>query len=321
MIQSFFSNFVYLFVAFHCVISNFALADAEVDAQTITRLKKYSQKLRKRIGLVDSPNTPTRGSIAVLDSGLDPEHKYISKNVVQYVHFKNGRAHTKITRSDLRKSIDYTNGHGTCVVSAVKNVLPKASVKYFDVRSFSEFSKAVDIIIKDPNILVVNMSKVYARHRCCHKDFIRLAQAGKIIICSAGNSEEKKQNPAVLAELLNNPKTLGRIVVVGATKETPHGEKICNFSVQARHLEKHYITAPGEKILTACNNNRTGYRPTCQFVDGTSFAAPIVSAVVMKILSDNPYLSIDEAISVLKGNVKAENRDIYGCGQLKLNRL
>ena len=138
--------------------------------------------------------------MAVIDSGFDKNHWYLKKNIHSYTLFKQSKQdwvafddnQTPLRWQDHKKYIDQSMGHGTSVSGVIKHIHPSVNLKLFNVTSFTQLTKAVNLIIKDPSIQVVNISKGYTRHSQCHADLLKLATAGKIVVCSAGNEQDKK---------------------------------------------------------------------------------------------------------------------------------
>lgn len=236
-------------------------------------LYAFSASLRQKLGISQPMLVETKKNcVAVIDAGLQPNHWYMRSGPVRSFVFG---------RTALKERIDYSNGHATAVVSMVRHVNPGAQVACYNTASFKEFTRVVDHLVKDPTVLVVNISKGYSRFDKCHPDLWRLAEAGKIVICSAGNEPDKKVDPRIVARLVTNHRAHGRILIVGAGYEKADKTyKLCDFSVRPNKSRAHYVVAPGEGLTAAVCNKQSSYESCTGSLSGTSFAAPIVAGLV-----------------------------------------
>ena len=98
------------------------------------------------------------------------------------------------------------------------------------------------------------------------------------VICASGNQNSSVGYPA------NNT----NVIAVGSTSQSDQRSSFSNFGPQL------FISAPGEQIKSTQLNNTYGNS------DGTSFAAPQVSAVVGLISSINPSLTVQQIRDVLR---------------------
>ena len=130
---------------------------------------------------------------------------------------------------------------------------------------------------------------------------------GVTLVGSSGN-DYHKGNPVMY------PAALEGVLGVGAIDQ--HGSATY-FSSSGHYVD---LSAPGENVLTTASGGN--YR----YVDGTSFAAPYVSAAAALVRSANPTLSKAQVDQVLIDTVDHHghgpgHRDVrYGVGLLRADR-
>lgn len=101
-----------------------------------------------------------------------------------------------------------------------------------------------------------------------------------IVVCASGN-----YSMGALAYPASHPS----VIAVGAIDQNSRKAVFSNYGTNLS------VVAPGVDIYsTTLSSNLYGYS------DGTSFAAPQVSAVIALILSVNPYLSCDEVRNIIE---------------------
>lgn len=99
------------------------------------------------------------------------------------------------------------------------------------------------------------------------------------VVCSSGNQNTGVSYPA------NN----ANVIAVGSTNQNDQRSSFSNFGPEL------FIAAPGEQIRSTQLNNTYGNS------DGTSFAAPQISAVIGLIRSINPNLTVQQIRGILSG--------------------
>lgn len=137
------------------------------------------------------------------------------------------------------------------------------------VLSSSHIARGV-IYAADNGARVINISSGSSRYSKSYYAALHYAiEKGAVIVCSAGNeSSEKPVYPAAY--------DLPGLLSVGASDR---GDNPCWFSNYGSWVD---VSAPGENIVTTFLRNR--YDET----RGTSFAAPMVAAVVALVVSHYP---------------------------------
>jgi subtilisin family serine protease len=112
------------------------------------------------------------------------------------------------------------------------------------------------------------------------KDAIKYAYSeGITLIASSGNSG---------TDVIHYPSGLPQVISVGASDRS---DQVAGFSNWGPTID---LVAPGVEILTARAGG--GY----DFVNGTSFSAPMVTATAGLLLSENPKLTTDQIRSMLQ---------------------
>ena len=106
--------------------------------------------------------------------------------------------------------------------------------------------------------------------------------AGAIVVVAAGNSsQDLDQYPFA-------PANCNNVITVAATTKSGQRASFSNYGSRVT------VSAPGEFILTT-----TVGGDEYNYVDGTSFATPIVSGIVSLMLSANPNLNYNQTLAIL----------------------
>ena len=224
--------------------------------------------------------------------------------------------------------------HGNGVVHiASDQVAPDANVQIYEVANnkgnFKSFYEIGDIISSAQDANIYNFSwsaigsyanEVQSRSQMEHmtdKHFIdSLSNAAKqndaIFVWAAGNeynfqSSSLSAMPRVIPELKDH-----FINVVAWDSQT---QSLATFSNACGVTMNYCITAPGTDLQSSASNQK---------LDGTSFAAPIVSAAVAVIREAFPYMKSSEITNLLFTTARdlgaAGIDNIYGHGMLDMER-
>lgn len=221
-------------------------------------------------------------NIAVIDSGIDTSHSQI--NTIA------GGVKIQIDDNQtVHLSNDYSDylGHGTACAGIIKQFTPKInlySVKIFD-NTLTANSLALVVALQwciNNKIDVVNISlgTEDAVYKTPLKKICRNAiRAGSIII-AAQNNEATESLPAILPE------------VIGVTGGLLHTTD--NYYYRPQHPIE-CIANNSEQSVCWLNNKHVTKK-------GNSFAAPHITAIVTKLLIQNPQWSLTKIRTGLKAN-------------------
>jgi thermitase len=244
--------------------------------------------------------------VAVLDTGIQRDHPdFVGKIVGGW------------NSEDLSSNYDAVNPHGTMVAGVIGSV-PNNGVgitplgwntKVAMVRVtndpegwayISALARGV-LWAADNGYKIVNMSYRGWSHPTVDDAAKYLRNRGGILVGSAGNSGHDYGDNGT-------PNT----IVVSATNDS---DKFAHWSSFGMSVD---ICAPGEDILTTTINS--GYA----YVNGTSFSAPLVAAVIALMWSVNKDLSIDDVERILLSSTDKLSPEgwspYYGWGRLNAKK-
>ncbi|NEX93689.1 S8 family peptidase [Caulobacter sp. 17J65-9] len=141
----------------------------------------------------------------------------------------------------------------------------------------------------------------------------RATAAGVVVVISAGNSSGS--SPEWPARYATDARFGGLVVAVGSVSI---GGGLSSFSNRAGVSAQSYIVAPGEDVITNCDNDG------CWRVSGTSFAAPHVAGAVALLLQLFPNLTGREALDIVLQTALDVGDDgtdvVFGRGMLDIAR-
>jgi subtilisin family serine protease len=256
--------------------------------------------------------------VAVIDSGVDASHPDLSGKILDAESFVGGSARTD------------TLGHGTFVAGligagvnngiGIAGLAPSAQLLVAKVVTKSRTipveaeAKAIRWAV-DNGARVINMSlggvrdpldpdrDTYSR---LEADAVAYAVAnGVVVVAAVGNSDQAPSSPWRFASY---PAALPHVLGVSATTDTG---AVPAFSNRDRVYND--IAAPGLRILSSLPRPLTARYPACseqgysscgpedyREAQGTSFAAPQVSAAAAVLLSLRPTLRPEQVTKLLQ---------------------
>ena len=239
--------------------------------------------------------------IALIDSGIT-DHSSLSGADIQ-------------TLNVIKNSS--SSGHGTAVASlivsqdpAVKGVAPRAellNIPVFDQDGNSNtFDVAAAIIAAvDQDVDIINMSLGSYGDSLVLKNAVQYATENGIVIVAASGNDGSSQAvyPAAYKDVVS---------VAAVDMNANHA----SFSNSGFHIS---IAAPGVGVASAWEDN--------QFVSfsGTSASAPLVSAALATLMSEQPDLSANDAAIIMLANaddvgaIGGDER--YGSGTVNVERM
>lgn len=250
--------------------------------------------------------------IAVIDSGADEQHPDLQGVFSEVVDF------TGTSKRDR-------DGHGTHVcgiIAATRNnslgvrgvceTRRLMSLKALGPYVPAGYYRAIDHATR-AGARVINLSLGGEDEDPTETNLIRLAlRAGIVVVVAMGNEKQDGNRPSY-------PARLPGVIAVGATDEA---DRIAEFSNTGRHIA---LVAPGVSILSTVPSTATSRaRGTAYDVmDGTSMAAPHVSAAAALLLAKRPQATPSQVRQALRKGAdrvpgQRSDNDTYGAGRLNV---
>ena len=259
-------------------------------------------------------------TIAIIDSGIDTDHPEFTDaegNSIINIHSYDASNDKTVNQYGI-DVIEDTNGHGTAVAGVIAaqmnevgivGIAPDVDLLIIkcDVNEAGEFTSSADIVFAiyyaiEMDVDVINMS-LGGDGGSDMQAAIQLA-VDSDIICVAAAGNDATDDP-------HYPAAYDMVIGVGAL--TDNSWAIANYSNYGINSD---IVAPGTALTTAIGGGYT-------YENGTSMAAPIVSASVALYLSQNEYATYDrvkaELLAAGKDLGDLGEDDTYGFGALDLN--
>ncbi|WP_216829503.1 S8 family peptidase [Alkalihalobacterium elongatum] len=245
-------------------------------------------------------------TIAVLDTGVDPEHQDLKGKVLEGFNAFDGTSNS----NDL-------HGHGTHVagiaaaitnnvtgiagVAWQNNILPVKVLNENGEGSSFEVARGIRWAV-DNGAEVINMSLGDYHNSYILHDAIRYAHQNDVVLIAASGNDNTNEPmyPADYKEVLT----------VAATDDKRERAFFSNFG---HHVD---VAAPGEHIPSLFPNNNY------VIMSGTSMAAPHVAGLAGLIRSINPELSNEEVYELMTAtaiDLGEKGRDpFYGAGEINV---
>ncbi len=222
--------------------------------------------------------------VGVLDTGIDSDHEFLKDRIID--NDKNYTTDTEYTNTNTKSSED-GHGHGTHVSGTIID-LTLDNVKVMPFKVMSDAGKGTDISVYNGMIAainndvdVINMS-LGGKGKSSHEEaaVLKAYEAGIPVIVAAGNETDdaSKYTPACINEA----------ITVSALDSNGKFASFSNFG------EKIDVSAPGVSINSAKRGG--GYISA----DGTSMAAPHVSAAAAMLKSYQKDMSVKRIEEILK---------------------
>lgn len=256
-------------------------------------------------------------TVAVIDSGVDPNHPDLKDNLLPLIDIWNESGETDIyTYGSIENNYGGKdgNGHGTHVtgiIGAIINnsrgvagiagnvmILPIKAANFEGNTSASVITKSI-IRAVDKGVQVINLSIGGPKSEGTQalKDAVNLALSKGIVFVSATGNESNRAGNFI--EQVTVPAAYPGVIAVSAVTKY---KKVANYSNGGPETE---IAAPGggaksgegEKIYSTWPTYKTfegyhaGITGPYALLSGTSMACPHVSAVAALILNKEPNLT------------------------------
>ena len=237
--------------------------------------EKYSAYLQKQ-------NLSNSITVGVVDTGIDDEHP-IFKNRIDYNGYD-------FVNSDYYPYDDH--GHGTHVSGTIVDCTPELPINILPVKVFDYDGRGTGLNTANGveyctymGTDVINLSLSFDSHWSYIHDIIDNAILNNVVVViAAGNNDNDT--------FYECPSDMNEAIVVSAIDS--YGDK-CYFSNYGSTID---VAAPGEYIYSAYPGG--GYT----YMDGTSMAAPHISAVCAMYRLKYPNLNVYEVEDLVQKNTK-----------------
>lgn len=240
--------------------------------------------------------------VAVIDSGVDLSHPDLIPNLLPNgYNFGDGNPNPQDILGHGTKvagiiAARQNNGIGVSGLAPEAKILPiKINVGSQQDFSSDQLANAITYAVAQ-NSKIINISLTVRQPTQTVRDAIQSAlDKGVIIVAAAGNYE---------GGIVAFPATMPGVFAVAATDYTGQLASFSNYGSEI------LVAAPGANIVSTALGG--------SFVsdNGTSFAAPIVTATIADMLSVNPALAGNLVARQLRENVSAIDGGKYTFGNL-----
>ena len=243
--------------------------------------------------------------VAVIDTGVDYNHEDLKDNMWFNAREipDNGKDDDGNGYVDDYYGIDLIagkgsanddNGHGTHVagIVAARNnnvgvmgiaynvkIMPIKAAMHNGTLNQADIAKAV-LYAYEMGAEVINMSFGGAASSIAVQDALATAYTRAVLVASAGNSGRPNQQADYVDAMPNYPAALSYVLGVMSVDEDGVESTFTNWDTTAFNGVEYELYAPGENILSTLPGNQYGY------LNGTSMAAPIVSAMAAILRSE-----------------------------------
>ena len=219
--------------------------------------------------------------VAILDTGVDPNHPDLAGKLVSGYNFYNNNN-------------DWSDvcGHGTKVAGSAAAITNNAAgvagvtwdnpiipIKITDSNCWGYYYTMIKGIIHaaDNGARAANISFIIFNGNALTDAAKYMYDKGGWVVAAGGNTgkfEDYSDNPYIIS--------------VGATSSS---DTVTSFSSYGPYID---LTAPGSAIYTTSNGGSYGY------ASGTSFSSPITAGLVSLLFSANPSLTPSQVFDILK---------------------
>jgi hypothetical protein len=245
--------------------------------------------------LVDPPGPGV--PITILDTGIDPTHP-------EFV----GRPNLTFLNNQVVNGEGESHGTGVASVAAapvngvgIAGIYPQANLRIYDGGDFAGATTCADTVVGIEAAIAAGGAGIingsFGSVDACfaqQESILTAFGTGSIFVAAAGN-EFQEGNP------LEYPASLNHVLTVAAVDINDQSSFFSNASLAVD------LAAPGQGILAA------GFDATSwfwEFVDGTSFAAPIVSAGAAWVWTVRPELDQTQIFNLIRYSA----RDVWDEG-------
>ncbi len=248
--------------------------------------------------------------VAVIDTGIDPNHPFIKNNL----YMRNHKIDSKHYGHDFSKGrvSDFTpidqHGHGTHVAGIIKSIFPDVKLmilKYYNPQASGQDNlestiEALRYAVK-MNVDIINYSGGGPEPAEEERRILTEAKRkGILVIAAAGNEESNIDNE----KNAYYPASYGLPNIITVTAH----DQALNILPSSNYGKQHVdIAAPGDRIKSALPYGRSGY------LTGTSQATAFVTGVAALIKAQNPGLSVYDIKQIIKRSAQQELKLMGKC--------
>jgi subtilisin family serine protease len=285
------------------------------------------------------PEPPTLDlvRVAVIDSGIDGTHPELASKIVASRSFVGGspltdeQGHGTFVAGEIAAELN--NGQGIAGIAFSAELMIAKVVRPDGSISLTAEAKAIHWAA-DEGARVINLSlggvrdpadknlDTYSPEEAAAVAYA--VRAGVVVVAAVGNSDAAPASPWPYASY---PAALPHVIGVGALARDG---SVPDFS--DRDPVYVDLVAPGEELISTFPRPLTAVRPACpdqgysdcgpdeyRFAEGTSFAAPQVSAAAALLLSLRPELRPEQVSALLEHTAQDANA-ANGCRRCPLLR-
>jgi subtilisin family serine protease len=280
------------------------------------------------------PLAPVR--VAVIDSGVDLGHPDLERRVVLAKSFVGGsaqdtRGHGTIVAGIIAAELD--NATGIAGLAPAAELIVAKVVGPAGTVSVEAEARAIRWAV-DHGARIVNISlgglrdprntgrDTYSRRE---EEAVRYAiRRGAVIVAAVGNGDQAPSTPWNFASY---PAALPHVLGVSALARSGASPAFSN-----RDAVYNDVAAPGEDIISTFPRSGTAERPSCpeqgytpcatddfRPPEGTSFAAPQVTAVAANLLGVRPQLTAEQVVAIVE-RTAADASAATGCRDCGVGR-
>lgn len=227
-------------------------------------------------------------TIALLDSGVDPNHPDLTQNILfdqgydfgdndAQAYDENGHG---TAMAGLMVAQCY-NQQGICGISPAAKIIPYKINQHGSGQFFaSNLAAAILAAADDSSVKIISLSLVLEEAVQVVKDTLLYAKAqGKIVVAAVGN---RGRQP------VDYPAKLPWVIGVGAVDANGNRLPSSNYG------DGLLISAPGKNLLSTLIGG--GY---ADWFDGSSAATALVSGVLALIVAQQPHATVEEWVVTL----------------------
>lgn len=259
--------------------------------------------------LIDNPQEVI---VAVCDSGYEEQHEDLTgQSVPGFNLYGNNDDTSPNTHHGTMVSGLIVGKHSSRFsTSGIAPFLKVMPIKIASKKGSTSTSRIIDCIkyASDNAAKVINVSFTGVENRSIEEAGKYASQRGALLVYSAGNHGKRRK--------LKDYPDHKNVLIVGGTQQNNKRWNCNKWYKKCGSNYGHFIdlVAPAKSILTTAAYLTIGgddYRTP----NGTSFSAPIVSAVAGMIYSINPFFTPQEVEYILKQSAfDLKNNYVYGEG-------